>query len=148
MFRDTLKMIFIISHQGDTIWNYIMIITFYQLEWLILNPRIIYMVQYKSFIRIWNMGITFHPFLVDLQTSIIRMNINMMVPQKTKLFYSKIQLYHFWAYALKFLLCCHRDTWPTIFIAPLFIIVRNCKQHRCLSTEKMDLEMWYNYPMK
>jgi hypothetical protein len=30
---------------------------------------------------------------------------------------------------------CNKDTCSTLFIAALFIIARNCKQHRCLSTE-------------
>lgn len=39
----------------------------------------------------------------------------------------------------------HKDTCSTIFIADLFIIVRNWKQLRCLSTEEWMEKMWYIY---
>ena len=42
----------------------------------------------------------------------------------------------------------HKDTCSTMFIAALFIIVRNCKQPRCPSTEEWIKKMWYIYTIK
>jgi hypothetical protein len=35
-----------------------------------------------------------------------------------------------------------------VFIAALFIIARNRKEHRCSSTEEWIQKMWYIYSMK
>jgi hypothetical protein len=39
----------------------------------------------------------------------------------------------------------NKDTCPTMFIAALFIIVRNSKEPRCPSTEEWIQKMWYIY---
>jgi hypothetical protein len=41
-----------------------------------------------------------------------------------------------------------KDTCSTMFIAPLFIIVRSWKVPRCPSTEKWIQKMWYIYSME
>jgi hypothetical protein len=38
---------------------------------------------------------------------------------------------------------CNKDTCSTMFIAALFIILRNWKESRCLSTEEWIQKMWY-----
>jgi hypothetical protein len=40
-------------------------------------------------------------------------------------------------------LLCHRDTFSTMFIAALFVIVRNFKQPRCPSIAEWIKKMWY-----
>jgi hypothetical protein len=35
-----------------------------------------------------------------------------------------------------------------MFIAALFVIARNWKQHRCPSTEEWIKKMWYSYTME
>jgi hypothetical protein len=42
----------------------------------------------------------------------------------------------------------HKDTCSTMFIAVLFIIVRNWKQPRCPSTDEWIKRMWYIYTVK
>jgi len=42
----------------------------------------------------------------------------------------------------------HKHTCSTLFIAALFIIARNVKQPRCLSTEEWIKKMWYIYIME
>jgi hypothetical protein len=41
-----------------------------------------------------------------------------------------------------------KDTCSTIFIAVLFIIVRNWKEPRCPSTEEWIEKMWYIYTIE
>jgi hypothetical protein len=41
-----------------------------------------------------------------------------------------------------------KDTFSTMFIAVLFIMVRNCRQLRCPSTEEWIKKMWFIYTMK
>ena len=41
-----------------------------------------------------------------------------------------------------------RDTCSTMFIAALFVIPRNWKQPRCLSTEESMQKMWYIYKVE
>jgi hypothetical protein len=41
-----------------------------------------------------------------------------------------------------------KDTWSTMFIAALFVILRNWKQPRCPSTEEWMKKMWYIYTME
>jgi hypothetical protein len=41
-----------------------------------------------------------------------------------------------------------RDTCSTMFIAALFVIPRNRKQPRCLSTEEWMQKMWYIYKVE
>ena len=43
---------------------------------------------------------------------------------------------------------CNKDSCSTMFIASLFIIARNWKEPRCLSTEKWIQKMWYVYTME
>ena len=42
----------------------------------------------------------------------------------------------------------YKVTCSTMFIAALFIIARNCKQPRCLSTEEGIQKMWYIYTIE
>jgi hypothetical protein len=42
----------------------------------------------------------------------------------------------------------HRDAYLTMFIAALFIIVRDWKKPRCSSTEKWIKKLWYINTMK
>ena len=42
----------------------------------------------------------------------------------------------------------NKDTCSTMFIAALFIIVRNRKEPRCSSTEEWMQKMWYIYTME
>jgi hypothetical protein len=42
----------------------------------------------------------------------------------------------------------NKDTYSTMFIAALFIIVRSWKVHRCPSTEEWIQNMWYIYIME
>ena len=39
---------------------------------------------------------------------------------------------------------CNKDKCSTVFIAPLFIIARRCKEPRYPSAEKWIQKMWYN----
>jgi hypothetical protein len=43
---------------------------------------------------------------------------------------------------------CNKHTCSTMFIESLFIIYRNCKEHRCPSTEEWIQKMWYIYRME
>ena len=43
---------------------------------------------------------------------------------------------------------CNKDTYSTMFIAALFIIVRSWKEPRCPSMEEWIPKMWYIYRMK
>jgi hypothetical protein len=43
---------------------------------------------------------------------------------------------------------CNKDTCSTMFIAALFIIARNWKEPRRLSTKKWIQKMWYIYTME
>jgi hypothetical protein len=43
---------------------------------------------------------------------------------------------------------CNKDTCSTMFIAPLFIIARSCKEPRCPSTEEWIQKRWYIYTME
>jgi hypothetical protein len=43
---------------------------------------------------------------------------------------------------------CNKDTYPTMFIAALFIIARIWKEHRCPSTEEWIQKMWYIYTIE
>ena len=42
----------------------------------------------------------------------------------------------------------NKDTFSTMFIAALFIIVRSWKEPRCPSTEEWIQKMWYIYTME
>jgi hypothetical protein len=42
----------------------------------------------------------------------------------------------------------NQDTCSTMFIAPLLIIARSCKEPRCPSTEEWIQKMWYIYTME
>jgi hypothetical protein len=42
----------------------------------------------------------------------------------------------------------HKDTCSTVFIASLFVIARNWKQPRFLSTEEWIQKMWYIFTME
>ena len=42
----------------------------------------------------------------------------------------------------------NKDTFSTMFIAPLFIIARSWKEPRCPSTEEWIQKMWYTYTME
>jgi hypothetical protein len=43
---------------------------------------------------------------------------------------------------------CPRDTCSTMFIAALFLIVRNWKQPRCPTTEEWIQKMWFIYAIE
>jgi hypothetical protein len=43
---------------------------------------------------------------------------------------------------------CNKDICSTMFIAALFIIARNWKEHRCPSIEEWIQKMWYTYTME
>jgi hypothetical protein len=42
----------------------------------------------------------------------------------------------------------NKDTFSTMFIAPLFIIAKSWKESKCPSTEKWTQKMWYIYTME
>jgi len=42
----------------------------------------------------------------------------------------------------------HKDLCSTMFIAALFIIARNQKQHRCFTTEEWIKKTWFTYTME
>jgi hypothetical protein len=43
---------------------------------------------------------------------------------------------------------CNKDTYSTMFIATLFIIIRSWKEPRCQSTEEWIQKMYYTYTME
>jgi hypothetical protein len=43
---------------------------------------------------------------------------------------------------------CNKDTYSTIFIAAMFIIIRSWKEPRCPSTEEWIQKMWHIYTME
>ena len=43
---------------------------------------------------------------------------------------------------------CNKDTFSTMFIAALFIIVRSRKEPRCPSIEEWILKIWYIYTVE
>jgi hypothetical protein len=86
--------------------------------------------------------------LVGLQTGTTTLEISLAVPQKLEIvlpedpaipplgIYPKDPPTH------------NKDTCSTLFIAPLFIIVRSWKLPRCSSTEEQIEKMWHIYTMK
>jgi hypothetical protein len=74
--------------------------------------------------QMWRKGNTL-PNMVGLQNCTDTLGINLVVPQKLRIVYFKTQVYYSWAYP-KDSPPYHKDTCcSTMFIATLFIIIKN-----------------------
>lgn len=83
-----------------------------------------------------------HLSLCRVQTCAVTMQISVTVFQEYVMCpNSAIDIY------LKDTSSYYVETSSTMFIATLFIITKNWKQRRCLSTEDWKQEMWYTYIM-
>lgn len=85
-----------------------------------------------------------HLPLCRVQTCAVTMQISVTVFQESVMWpspNSAIDIY------LKDTSSYYIETCSTMFIATLFIITKNWKQRRCLSTEDWEQELWYTYIM-
>jgi hypothetical protein len=86
-----------------------------------------------------------------VETCTTTLEINLVVFfffQKIRNRYTTRPIYTTSEYILKVAPPYHEDTCSNIFIADLFIIARNWKQYRCLSTNGWKKEMKYIYTKK